>query len=139
YSFQACSHDSDCPRCNDHHLLPTCANIRDEGHPWPVCHCNPAPNTTQSTSKPTDPPTSKETSTSRTTHQSTTEATSTSSPVPTPAPQPSDCSEFNKTLHGCHDNSACLIPHVLAVICPDPKEAKYCPTKCGCCNSTTII
>ncbi|XP_052261505.1 protein jagged-1-like isoform X2 [Dreissena polymorpha] len=237
YSFQACSHDSDCPRCNDHHLLPTCANIRDEGHPWPVCHCNPvvcmndsdcpcqhynfhaicfrggtghsycggchpvhcdpspclssqicvvetyqqssyfncrwrcndpcsnrttcvikyvhrdqvhecidpcvpnpcssgktcvntndapfyvceAQNTTESTSKPTDSPTTKE--------------TSTSSPVPTPAPQQSDCSKFNITLHGCRDSSACLLPHILEVLCPDPQQAKYCPTKCGCCPS----
>ncbi|KAH3860329.1 hypothetical protein DPMN_023227 [Dreissena polymorpha] len=111
----------------------TCAHTNIS--PFYVCE---APHTTQSTTRPTDPPTTKEPSTSRTTHPSTTEAASTSSPVPTPTPPQSDCSEFNITLHRCLDNSACSIPNVLKVICPDPQEAKYCPTKCGCCLNPLI-
>ncbi|XP_052261330.1 uncharacterized protein LOC127865523 [Dreissena polymorpha] len=103
----------------------------------PFYSCEEASHTTQPTSKPTDPPTTK-TSTSRTTLQSTTEEASTASPAPTPAPPQSDCSEFNITLHGCRDSSACLLPHLLEVLCPDPQQAKYCPTKCGCCQPTFI-
>ncbi|XP_052261509.1 protein psiD-like isoform X2 [Dreissena polymorpha] len=126
-------------KCIDPCVPNPCSSAKTCAHtnisPFYVCE---APHTTQSTTRPTDPPTTKEPSTSRTTHPSTTGAASTSSPLPTPTPLQSDCSEFNITLHGCRDSSACLLPHILEVLCPDPQQAKYCPTKCGCCQPTFI-
>ncbi|KAH3868114.1 hypothetical protein DPMN_031253 [Dreissena polymorpha] len=55
----------------------------------------------------------------------------------TAAPQTSTrspmCGYFNATRLPCKDNSACGLPNVLRVLCPDPAEVIYCPQKCGCC------
>ncbi|KAH3860092.1 uncharacterized protein LOC127865579 [Dreissena polymorpha] len=48
-------------------------------------------------------------------------------------PTSAGCISYNATKHPCKDNSACSLSHVKEVICPDEKEAFYCPITCGCC------
>ncbi|KAH3860075.1 fibropellin-1-like [Dreissena polymorpha] len=75
------------------------------------------------------------TTTAISTTTATTPSTTTGSTIWT-ATNPA-CVNYDNSVHPCKDNSACTLPHVKGVICPDLNEAHYCPVTCGCCNNAT--